>query len=104
MADEGRTVNISSLGDGMATVSLHEFLRRQLTLRGLGTRSYDARSEELRCSRSSAKDSSQPPCIAATIPLARAADAYALVLTHPSGKVALTMSPSRGRDEGSASR
>jgi NADPH2:quinone reductase len=96
--DGGRIVNISTPGDGMATIDLRTFYRHRLVLRGLGTGAYDVVRgaqvlEQLRPGFEEGK--LQPPQISDVFPLARATDAYGLLnATHPPGKVVLQMSTS----------
>jgi NADPH2:quinone reductase len=96
--DGGRIVNISTPGDGMATIDLRTFYRHRLVLRGLGTGAYDATRgaqvlEQLRPGFESGR--LQPPQISEVFPLARAAEAYGLLNSaHPPGKVVLQMSTS----------
>ena len=94
MAPEGRIVNISTPGDGLVTFSLRDFYRRRLTLRGLATGTYDAiRGAQVLeiVGEGFASGALRAPDIAATFPLEQATDAYALMGTHPAGKIVLTM-------------
>ena len=95
MARGGRIVNLSATGDGQVTFDLGQFSRSRLVLHGFGTGTYDIvqNTRVLAVLRPGFDNGQlQPPQIAATLPLSKAADAYALMEQHPQGKVVLTMS------------
>jgi NADPH2:quinone reductase len=90
----GRVVNISTPGDGMASIDLRTLYRHHLVLRGLGTGTVDvvrdAQVLEL-LGRGFETGMLQPPQISQVFALSDAADAYGFLTTHPAGKVVLQM-------------
>ncbi len=94
MARGGRIVNLSATGDGQVTFDLDQFYRSRLSLHGFGTGTSDVvqNARVLALLRPGFDNGQlQPPQIAATFPLSKAADAYAAMEQHPQGKVVLTM-------------
>jgi NADPH:quinone reductase-like Zn-dependent oxidoreductase len=95
MARGGRIVNLSATGDGQVTFDLRQFYRSRLSLHDFGTGAYDVvQNARVLALLRPGFDNGQlrRPQIAATFPLPKAADAYALMEQHPQGKVVLTMS------------